>query len=104
MKVARANKSEIIAELRDDTNRTPSRAREEDRSEFSDAVKRADSAPVPADATPLEALVRFERDPRGVVSWLAAQPAGQERTPDVRRRLQECVRAEARLRVKEAGE
>lgn len=116
LEVARAHKAEIIAELRDDTKRTPSRARKEEfsgpvkkgefegREEFSDAVKRGEPAQVPADATPLEALVRFERDPRGVVSWLAAQPAGQERSPDVRRRLQECVRAEARLRVKEAEE
>ena len=80
LEVARARKAEIVEELREG------------------------SASVPADATPLAALARFERDPRGVVAWLAAQPAGQERTPEVRRRLQECIRAEARLRVREAGE
>jgi len=90
LKVARANKSEIISELLEDTKRTPLRA-----------CVREEAAPVSADASPLDALARFERDPRGVVAWLAAQPAGQERSPEVRQRLQECVRAEALTRLAE---
>lgn len=97
LEVARAHKAEIVAELQGDDERTGSRARGES---GEDTTTRGEAA----QALPLEAVTRFERDPRGVVAWLAAQPAGQERSPDVRRRLQECVRAEARLRVKEAEE
>ena len=61
-------------------------------------------APMPPDASPLAALARFECDPRGVVHWLAAQPAGQERSQSVRRRFQECIRAEARARLAEVAE
>lgn len=75
----------------EDIHRTRLRAREE-------------NAPVSPEASSLDALARFENDPHGVVAWLAAQPAEQERSPSVRRRFQECIRAEARARVKEAGE
>ncbi|KAF0235301.1 MAG: hypothetical protein FD177_55 [Desulfovibrionaceae bacterium] len=57
-------------------------------------------APVPADTSPLEALTRFERDPRGVVAWLAQQGQGQAQylVP----RWAAAIRAEARLRVEES--
>lgn len=55
-------------------------------------------APMPApDASPLVALARFERNPHGVVEWLASQNQGQAQylVP----RWAACVRAEARLRI-----
>lgn len=75
--VARTHKAELLAELREG----------------------ASAPPVPSTASPMAALVRFERDPRGVVAWLAAQTAGQERSPDMRRRFVACIQAEARLRL-----
>lgn len=87
--VARAHKPEIVAELGRDTERTPPRARGE-------------AAPVPADASPLEALARFERDPVGVVHWLAQQEQGQP--PHLAQRWAAAIRAEARQRLMEEAE
>jgi hypothetical protein len=72
-----------------DTERTPLRAR-----------TREDSAPVLLpDAPPLDALARFERDPCGVVFWLAQQSQGQpwHLSP----RWVAVIQAEARLRLQE---
>ena len=85
--VARARKAEIMAELQADTQRTPQRARGE-------------AAPVPAEDSPLEALARFERDPVGVIQWLAQQEQGQP--PHLVQRWAAAIRAEARLRTTEA--
>lgn len=73
----------------EDTKSTPSRARGE-------------AVPVPADATPLEALARFERDPRGVISWLAQQEQGQP--AQQLQRWAAVIRAEARQRMAEVAE
>ena len=86
--VARARKAEIVAELQNDTERTGQRARGE-------------AARVPPDASPLEGLARFERDPRGVVAWLAQQENGQP--PHLVERWAATIRAEARLRIEGAN-
>lgn len=87
LEVARANKPGLMAELQGDTERTPSRTR-------------GVAALVPSDAPSLVALVRFERDPRGVVAWLAQQ--GQGQPPQLVERWAAAIRAEARLRIVEA--
>jgi len=71
-------------------------------------------APVPADAYPLEALTRFERDPVGVVAWLGIQGNGIFRTgkkgevhgqpPHLVPRWAAAIRAEARQRLMEVQE
>jgi len=53
------------------------------------------------DVHPLVALARFERDPRGVVSWLARQQAGQP--PHLVQRWAAAIRAEARWRLEEGA-
>lgn len=55
---------------------------------------------IPLFASPLEALARFERDPRGVVAWLAQQKQGQPAYLSAR--WSAAIRAEARLRTEEA--
>lgn len=82
LEVARARKAEIVADIK----RTPSRVRGED-------------APDPADASPLAALARFEKNPVGVVRWLAGQREGQP--PHLVPRWAACIREEARLRTLE---
>jgi len=52
--------------------------------------------------TPLEALARFERDPVGVVHWLAQQEQGQP--PHLVQRWAAAIRAEARQRLMEEAE
>lgn len=70
-----------------DTERTQLRARE-------------NSTPVLLpEAPPLEALALFEREPRGVVSWLAHQSQGQPR--HLSPRWVTVIQAEARLRLQE---
>lgn len=53
---------------------------------------------IPADASPLEALARFEADPRGVVSWLAQQREGQSR--HLSARWVALIQAEAKERMR----
>jgi len=77
--VARAHKAEIVAELRGEASAFPA-----------------------SDAPFLVALAWFERDPRGVVSWLASQSQGQPQ--DLVPRWAACVQAEARLRLVAVGE
>lgn len=84
--VARAHKPEIVAELQTDIERTGQRARGE-------------ASAVPAEDSPLEALTRFERDPVGVIHWLAQQKQGQP--PHVVQRWAAAIRAEARQRIEE---
>ncbi|WP_027190356.1 hypothetical protein [Fundidesulfovibrio putealis] len=86
--VARAHKAEIVAELKN-VNMTGL-----------DIPARGEAAPAPPDASPLDALARFERDPRGVVAWLAQQKQGQP--PHLVERWAATIRAEARLRIAEA--
>lgn len=70
-----------------DTRRTRLRAREE-------------AAPVPADDSPLAALAKFEKNPHGVIHWLAQQQEGQPAHMVLR--WAACIQAEARLRLAEA--
>lgn len=59
-------------------------------------------AAVPFGIPRLEALARFERDPRGVMSWLAQQENGQP--PHLVQRWAAAIRAEARQRMMEVQE
>jgi hypothetical protein len=57
---------------------------------------------VPPSTSSLEALARFEADPRGVMSWLAQQSEGQPQ--DLFPRWTAVIQAEARMRLAEVEE
>lgn len=78
-----------LSQVSGDTERTPLRAR-------------GGAAPIRPDASPLEALDWFERDPCGVVSWLARQREGQPR--HLSPKWVAVIQAEARLRLQEVEE
>jgi CTP:molybdopterin cytidylyltransferase MocA len=80
LEVARSRKTEIVEELRG----------------------KAEASPVPPDTKALEALVRFERNPRGVVAWLADPVKHASRDPAHSARWRACIVEEARLRVADA--
>ncbi len=63
---------------------------------------REDSASIPADASNLEALAAFERDPRGVIAWLGQQKEGQP--AHLLPRWAAAIQAEARRRLAEMAE
>ena len=78
LEVARANKETIVADLRSEVG------------------------VVQPEMSCLEALVRFERDPKGVVAWLANQK--QRHPPDQSVRWVSAIQAEARLRLERAAQ
>jgi hypothetical protein len=59
-------------------------------------------APVPPDTEPMEALARFERNPHGVVAWLADPVNHASRPREHSARWRACIVAEAKARVAEA--